>query len=329
MNNDRENIRKIMISVNVICQIYSEMAKKLIIKDDMLSLLYALDDGKPHTQSDICHSWNIPKTTINTIVQECKERKLLTLEEKPENRKEKYLKITDYGKIFSNEILQSIYAIEDKAYNDSKKCHNVIEFLETFTGNLSKETKTYFDELYSVSQRNELEIIIYEKTSRYYHDIEKLYNEAFPINERIPINEFLDTTLDNMHTYIFTYKNNFVGFVVTLSYQNILYLLYFAMSSKYRNRGFGSQALELIKKNNNDKVLLVDIEQEKYDSTNKLQRIKRKKFYLRSGFIPTNITYTQQNVIFEILSFGGNITENDLTNLWNNVPKQLFYYYRT
>ena len=71
---------------------------------------------------------------------------------------------------------------------------------------------------------------------------------------------------------------------------------------------------------------IVDIEQEKYDSTNKLQRIKRKKFYLRSGFIPTNITYTQQNVIFEILSFGGNITENDLTNLWNNVPKQLFYY---
>lgn len=329
MNNDRESIRKIMISVNVICQIYSEMAKKLIIKDDMLSLLYALDDGKPHTQSDICHLWNIPKTTINTIVQECKERKLLTLEENPENKKEKYLKITDYGKIFSNEILQSIYEIEDKAYHESKKYHNVIEFLENFTKNLNAETKSYFNDLYSVSQRNELEIIKYDTTSKYYHDIEKLYNEAFPKNEQIPLNEFLEATIDNMNTYIFTYKNNFVGFCVTLSHEKIVYLLYFAMSSKYRNRGFGSQALELIKKNNNDKVLLVDIEQEQYDSSNKLQRIKRKKFYLRSGFTPTQMTYVQQNVTFEILSFGGNITEKDLTNLWDNVPKRLFYYYRT
>ncbi len=329
MHNDREDIRKIMISVNVICQIYSEMAKKLIIKDDMLSLLYALDDGKPHTQSDICHSWDIPKTTINTIVQECKERKLLTLEENPENKKEKYLRITDYGKIFSNEILKSIYTIEDRAYRESKNFQNVIEFLENFTKNLSAETKLYFNDLYNISQRNELEIIKYDNTSKYYHDIEKLYYEAFPKNEQIPLDEFLESTIDNMNTYIFTYKNNFVGFCVTLLYENIVYLLYFAMSSKYRNRGFGSQALELIKKNNNNKVLVADIEQEQYDSTNKLQRIKRKKFYLRSGFTPTQITYVQQNVTFEILSFGGSVTENDLTNLWDNAPKRLSNYYRS
>ena len=65
-----------------------------------------------------------------------------------------------------------------------------------------------------------------------------------------------------------------------------------------------------------------------------------KKLTNESEFIDKTITGWLENVepskreqvidvIFEILSFGGNITENDLTNLWNNVPKQLFYYYRT
>lgn len=329
MNNNREDIRRIMISVNVICQIYSDMAKKLIIKDDLLSLLYALDDGKAHTQSDICHLWNIPKTTINTIVQECKERNLLTLEENPENKKEKYLRITEYGKIFSNEILRSVYEIEEKAYTKSKGCKNYIEFLETFTNNLGKETKLHFDDLYRLSQIHELEVVEYSNNTTQYNEIEKLYLEAFPSTERIPINEFLNSELDNMKTYVFTYKKNFVGFCVTLSHNEIIYLLYFAMSSKYRNRGFGSCALELIKKINNNKVILADIEQEHHDSINKLQRIKRKKFYLRSGFVSTGITYIQQNTEFEILSFGGSVTNEDLADFWDNVPKRLFYYYRT
>ena len=328
MNNNRENIRRIMISVNVICQIYADMAKKLIIKDDLLSLLYALDDGKAHTQSDICHLWNIPKTTINTIVQECKERNLLLLEENPMNKKEKYLRITEYGKIFSNEILRSVYEIEEKAYEKSKECTNYIDFLEMFTKNLEDETKIHFDELYRLSQINELEIMEYTNNANLYNEINKLYLEAFPSNERVPIDVLFKSNSNIIKTYVFTYKNNFVGFCSTLSYKNIIYLLYFAMSSKYRNRGFGSCALELIKKNNN-KVILADIECEHPDSLNKLQRIKRKKFYLRSGFVSTGITYTQKNTEFEILSFGGSVTNEELTDLWENVPKHLFYYYRT
>ncbi|MCQ4991523.1 MarR family transcriptional regulator, partial [[Clostridium] symbiosum] len=71
MKDYREEIRRIMVSVNVIDGIYAMGAKKIGIKDNSLSLLYVLDDGKPHSQKEICEYWLIPKTTLNTIVKEC------------------------------------------------------------------------------------------------------------------------------------------------------------------------------------------------------------------------------------------------------------------
>lgn len=324
--NNRQDIRDIMIFVNSIYQTYSEIAKKLIIKEDLLSLLYALDDGKSHTQSDICKLWNIPKTTINTIVQECKDQKLLTLEESKTNRKEKYLKITEYGKIYSNEILSAIYEIENKAYDSCKENTNYLDFLQAFAKSLDNETNNYFTELYQIRMKNELKSIEYNDS---FHDkLKKIYQEAFPITEQVPIDDLLNHKLGDIKTFVFTYKNSFVGFCSTITYKNIVYLLYFAMSSKYRNRGFGSQALELIKKQYENKVILADIENESYNSQNNLQRIKRKKFYFRSGFLDTNITYIQNDVEFIILSYGGNITEQEINEFWNNVPQKLLYYYR-
>ena len=71
MQDNRDEIRDVMISINVITGIYSLMAKKIGIKENTLTLLYALDDGKTHSQIEISREWLIPKTTLNTIVKEC------------------------------------------------------------------------------------------------------------------------------------------------------------------------------------------------------------------------------------------------------------------
>lgn len=325
MNNHKE-IKDIMIWINSINQTYSKIANNLLIKEDLLKLLYALDDGLPHTQSDICKAWDIPKTTLNTIVQESIEQKLLIFEDSKNSKKEKYLKLTDYGKVYTNEILKTIYEIENKAYSVSKDNSNYLDFLQSFSKSLEKETNNYFTELYKVSLRNELEIVSYD--SSYYKKLDKIYHEAFPKTEQVPLDELLNHTLGDIKTYIFTYKNSFVGFCSTLSYKNIVYLLYFAMSSKYRNRGFGSQALELIKNQYQDTVILADIENVSYNSTNYLQRIKRKKFYLRSGFTDTSISYIQRNTEFIILKYGKNVLKEEIDEFWNNVPEKLLLYYR-
>ena len=60
-----------MIAVNKIDGLYYFAAKKLGLKANSLALLYALDDGQPHSQKRICEEWLIPRTTINTVVKEC------------------------------------------------------------------------------------------------------------------------------------------------------------------------------------------------------------------------------------------------------------------
>ena len=71
MNPCREEIRSIMLSTNKIDGVYYLLSRRMGLKANTLALLYALDDGKVHSQKQICEEWLIPKTTLNTIVREC------------------------------------------------------------------------------------------------------------------------------------------------------------------------------------------------------------------------------------------------------------------
>ncbi|MBR6288665.1 MAG: MarR family transcriptional regulator [Acholeplasmatales bacterium] len=48
---------------------YAEVAKKSGVKPNLMWILYALNDGESHSQKEISISWDIPITTINTIVK--------------------------------------------------------------------------------------------------------------------------------------------------------------------------------------------------------------------------------------------------------------------
>ena len=99
MDGDREVIRRVMICVNVIDGVFAMGAKKIGVKANMLSLLYALDDGRPHTQKEICEHWLIPKTTINTIVRECIGDGYIVLQGGTEERKKRSASRTKAGNI--------------------------------------------------------------------------------------------------------------------------------------------------------------------------------------------------------------------------------------
>ena len=328
MDKKRENIRDIMMSVNVICQIYDNMAKNLGIRSEMLSLLYALDDGNTYTQTDICHKWNIPKTTINGVIQDGCKKGLIKLEENPSNRKEKFIKITDFGKVFSNEVLSCIYKLEEEAFNDDILTSDCAKSLSTFSIRLARLSKQYFDSLSLANKKLDLECLLYKENHNYDKELRKLYHDAFPINERIPFDQITEYR-DIIDINIFTYNSNFVGFSINVLYKDLLYVLYFAMTSKYRSKGFGSQAMELIRRNNLDKSIVLDIEAINPNSTNSLERIKRKKFYLRAGFMETGIEYYQKNVLFEVLCLGKLVTIDCIDDFWNHMPNNLFKNYKT
>lgn len=147
MQESREQIRRIMIAVNVIDGIYEKLSKTLGVKENTLVLLYALDDGKPHTQKELCENWLMPKTTLNTIVKECVSAGYMVLHSE-EGKKEKEICLTEKGRAYAQAVLQKVYRVEAQAMAATLRAATpaFIEGLECFTGQLQQETRHFINE---------------------------------------------------------------------------------------------------------------------------------------------------------------------------------------
>lgn len=93
-------------------EIYYHVARELGVTENMLALIYALNDGAIHTQKQISQDWLIPKTTINTLVQECVAKGYVRLEQQA---REKELRLTKPGKAYAEVLLEPLYAAEQAA----------------------------------------------------------------------------------------------------------------------------------------------------------------------------------------------------------------------
>lgn len=107
-------IRRLTLAMNKIDGAYYFFARKLGIKENTLAVLYAIDDGKPHSQKQICEEWLIPKTTISTIIKELTGLGIVCLLPAG-HTKEKTICLTDKGRRYVNKILKPVYEAERQA----------------------------------------------------------------------------------------------------------------------------------------------------------------------------------------------------------------------
>ena len=114
---DREEkqrlIRRLTQAFNRIDGAYYYCARRLSVEENTLALLYALDDGRPHSQKQVCEEWLIPKTTINTIVHRMQQQGYLTL--RHGDGREKTICLTPAGVDYARTILKDVYAAENAA----------------------------------------------------------------------------------------------------------------------------------------------------------------------------------------------------------------------
>lgn len=109
-----EKIRRVTLATTRMDGAYYFFARQLGVKENGLALLYALDDGQPHSQREICETWLIPKTTISTIVKELVQAGYATLQPRAGSR-EKTICLTKAGQAYAQQILGNIYAAEEAA----------------------------------------------------------------------------------------------------------------------------------------------------------------------------------------------------------------------
>lgn len=102
-------------AMNRIDQMYCDDVTRIGVKASELWLLYALDDGAPHSQKQICQEWGLPKTTLNTTLKQAEAKGYLTLVPIAGKRRERQICLTAAGQAYARQVLRPIYGAEDAA----------------------------------------------------------------------------------------------------------------------------------------------------------------------------------------------------------------------
>lgn len=119
---------------------YAEFAKESGVKAKLLWVLYALNDGKPHSQKEICETWELPRTTVNTVIKELEAKQYVELSQIKGEKREMYVSLTQSGKQYAEEKLAKLYEIESRVFeNLTEETKRIIQNLETIYRELKKE----------------------------------------------------------------------------------------------------------------------------------------------------------------------------------------------
>lgn len=96
--------------------LYAEYARSSGVKENLLWILYALNDGKLHSQKEICETWDLPRSTVNTIMKELESDGYVELTQIKGEKRELHVILTKKGLDYASNLLRGLYEIERKTY---------------------------------------------------------------------------------------------------------------------------------------------------------------------------------------------------------------------
>ena len=161
--------------------------------------------------------------------------------------------------------------------------------------------------------------IINKKNENEIKKIKNLYYSAFPKNELINFDIFFSKNdFKGKKIFAFFDQTIFVGFAIIITKLKISNILYLAIESELRGKGYGTQVLKNISNFYQNNRIVVDVEDPDKTEINKDERLKRIKFYLNAGFKLTNIKYFWEGEYYIIMVSNGDITEIEFWNFWKN-----------
>ncbi len=89
-----------------------------LVSPNLLWILYALNDGKRHSQKQICADWDIPRSTANTIIKDLESKNYIVLSRIKGERRELLVSLTQSGKEYADGILSDLYRREKEIYSE-------------------------------------------------------------------------------------------------------------------------------------------------------------------------------------------------------------------
>ena len=144
-----------------------------------------------------------------------------------------------------------------------------------------------------------MDIVKYK--SMYYVQVSDIYEKSFPQEERyITIDKMVQ--IQNTELYCLVDDNQVLGIAYLIFYSDMIFILYLAINSEYRSKGFGSYILKWCLQKYKDKKIYLNIEEVRANTKDYEIRKKRLKFYQNNGFYVMNYISKEDTENFNILS---------------------------
>lgn len=144
MDRYRMAARRLGMALSNVDSSYMLSQKISSVSEAELCMMYALDDGKPHSQKEISEQWLIRRTTVNAVTKRWVGEGLLTKTPIPGKRREMVISFTDAGREYAKRFLAFLYKAENKAISETLEQYSdkFIEAIEYYSARL----KTAFEE---------------------------------------------------------------------------------------------------------------------------------------------------------------------------------------
>ena len=158
--------------------------------------------------------------------------------------------------------------------------------------------------------------------------VEQLNKEAFPEEERVPLDEFLlYQDRDDANFFAFYNEEEFVGFAFAISNQKVFYISFFAIMPHLRSHGYGKEIIEKLI-DFYQRTMILEVERLDEDCDNLAQRKSRMDFYLQNGFKTANAFLEYEGMSFEILYRGDHFDEEACRNIFQKLQEENYFDFR-
>lgn len=167
-----------------------------------------------------------------------------------------------------------------------------------------------------------------QKGTRVEGEAKSLYYAAFPPVERMPFGKLLrKAKRAGVHFLGFYDEEVFVGFAYFFQSHDFMYVMYLAVDAKTQSKGYGSRVLEYLESLNPGVRIALEIEALDEQADNYEQRVKRKAFYEKNGFVSAGIELVESGVVYEVLIRNGSCTAEELLSAQKSASGVLTYHF--
>lgn len=147
--------------------------------------------------------------------------------------------------------------------------------------------------------------------------IKRLYKKAFPKEERKPFSIILKMQKKGKtDLWYFEEDGRFLGMAATINGEDEVLIDYFAVSGKMRSLGYGTRMLKELVAHYSPRGVFLEIERPSEDAENQEQRLRRKDFYLRAGFVEMGTSAKLFGVDMELLGIGCRLDFDEYRNFY-------------